>query len=123
MRKLGELEAAIMDVMWDQEGPTTVRDILEQLARQRSLAYTTVMTVMDNLYRKDLLSREKVGRAWLYEATGTRAEYTAQVLREVLESTGDEVAVLTHFVDAMTDAEWQEFRGVLRRRGRSRGRA
>lgn len=120
MRRLGELEAAIMDVMWDRPDPATVRDILEHLTPQRALAYTTVMTVMDNLHRKDLLSREKAGRAWLYAATVSRAEYTAQLMREVLASAGDESAALTHFVAIMTDEESQELRGLLRRRGRGR---
>jgi predicted transcriptional regulator len=58
MREFGDLEAVIMDVMWRRGAPTTVRDVHGQLAQARPIAYTTVMTVMDNLYRKGFLQRE-----------------------------------------------------------------
>ena len=49
MRMLGELEARVMRRIWDRDGPVTVRDITDDLRRDRPIAYTTVMTVMDNL--------------------------------------------------------------------------
>ena len=120
MRGLGDLEAAVMDVMWRRKTPATVRDVLEQLNKRRQLAYTTVMTVMDNLFNKGLLARTMVGRAWLYEPVLTRAEYTAQIMRNVLGSAGDRSAAMAHFVAAMTPEESQELRLLLRRRPRGR---
>lgn len=116
MRGFGDLEAAVMDVVWHRTTAVTVRDVLEELVRDRPLAYTTVMTVMDNLHRKGMLRRTKDGRAWLYEATASRGEYTAQVMHDVLQSTDDRTAAMTHFVAAMTDEESQTLRGLLRRR-------
>lgn len=58
MRRLGELEAVIMDRLWSWARPVTVREVLEDLQRSRTIAYTTVMTVMDNLYKKGILARE-----------------------------------------------------------------
>ena len=79
------------------------------------------MTVMDNLHRKGMLRRGKDGRAWLYEPTMSRGEYTAQVMHEVLRSTHDQTAAMSHFVAAMTEEESQALRDLLRRRpGRKR---
>jgi predicted transcriptional regulator len=52
MRGLGELEAAVMNLVWTRDAPVTVREILTELQPVRPLAYTTVMTVFDNLHRK-----------------------------------------------------------------------
>jgi predicted transcriptional regulator len=52
MRRFGELEAVIMDRLWDQGRPMLVREMVEALRGDRPLAYTTVMTVMENLHRK-----------------------------------------------------------------------
>jgi predicted transcriptional regulator len=54
----GELEATIMDRLWSRDAPATVRDVLNDLRRRREIAYTTVLTVMDNLYKKGWLRRE-----------------------------------------------------------------
>ena len=53
MQGLGELKAAVMDVLWHAEEPRSVRDVLQGINRDRTLAYTTIMTVLDNLHRKD----------------------------------------------------------------------
>src|SRR5260370_16910277 len=77
MRRFGELEAVIMDRLWDQGRAMLVREMVEDLRDDRALAYTTVMTVMENLHRKGWLRRERDGRAWRYEPTGSRSSYTA----------------------------------------------
>lgn len=61
MRGLGQLEATVMNFVWGAPGPVTVRDVVEALQQDRSIAYTTVMTVMDNLHSKGFLGRERVG--------------------------------------------------------------
>jgi predicted transcriptional regulator len=119
VRRLGELEAAVMDALWDRAGPATVRDVLEHLSA-RQLAYTTIMTVMNNLHGKGMLSRAMVGRAWVYEAAFTRGEYTGQVMRDALLSTEDQSSALAHFVEAMTEDESATLRNLLRRRSRRR---
>lgn len=116
MRGLGELEAAVMHVLWDSAEPIKVRDVLEQLDTGRALAYTTVMTVLDNLYRKQWVQRERQGKAYLYEAAFSREEASARALREVLESSGDPTAVLIHFVASVSDEETDLLRDALRRK-------
>lgn len=111
MHGLGELEAVVMDVLWRSTGPRSVRDVRTEIARQPPLAYTTVMTVLDNLHRKGWVSRELQGRAYLYWPAATREEAGTRVLRELLDSTGDPGAVLLHFVRSASDTE----SAVLRR--------
>ena len=98
MRPFGELEAAVMQVLWKRGAPATVREVLADLTESRPLAYTTVMTVMDNLHRKGALRRRMVGRAWQYSPTRSRSEHSAAMIREVLSAAGDRDEVLMHFV-------------------------
>ena len=98
MRPFGELEAAIMAELWRRGEPATVRDVLGTLSSSRKLAYTTVMTVMDNLHTKGQLTREMSGRAWLYRPVRSRAEHAAALLQDVLAQSGDQQEVLMHFV-------------------------
>src|SRR6202041_2027624 len=58
----GELEAVLMQRIWDHGGTLTVRDLFEELREERNIAYTTVMSTMDNLYRKGWLARERDGK-------------------------------------------------------------
>jgi predicted transcriptional regulator len=116
MRGLGELEAAVMDVLWDAAEPVKVRDVLEHLDTGRQLAYTTVMTVLDNLHRKQWVERERAGKAYLYRPAFSRAEASARALREVLDSSGDPHAALMHFVASVSDEETDLLRAALRKK-------
>lgn len=121
MRGFGELEGAVMDLMWSYGREASVREVFHELASDRQLAYTTVMTVMDNLHRKGYLQRQMSGRAWMYQPTASREEYTASLMRQALDGAGDQRAALAHFVGAMSDEESKALRAVLRRRtGRSK---
>ena len=117
MRGFGDLESVVMNRVWDRAGaPVTVRDLLDEISRDRPIAYTTVMTTMDNLYKKGWLSRVRDGKAYRYTATASRAEYSAGLMREALDTGGDTEAVLSHFVAQMDGAESHALREVLRRR-------
>ena len=102
MRRFGELEAVIMDRLWDRGHPALVREIVEDLREDRALAYTTVMTVMDNLHGKGWLRRERDGRAWRYEPTGSRSGYTAALMNDALATTADHRTALAHFALQMS---------------------
>ena len=97
MRQFGELEAVIMDRLWEWGRPVLVREVVEDLRDKRGLAYTTVMTVMENLYRKGWLRRERDGRAWRYEPTGSRSGYTAALMNDALATSTDRRTALAHF--------------------------
>ena len=120
MLGLGELEASVMDVLWDAAEPLRVRQVLDELNRHRHLAYTTVMTVLDNLHRKGWVVRDLDNRAYHYRAVTTRAEATARSLREVLDSVDDRESVLLHFVSTVTEEESDVLRRALRRKPEKR---
>ena len=102
MRQFGELEAVIMDRLWESGRPALVREVLDDLRKERPLAYTTVMTVMENLHRKGWLRRERDGRAWRYEPTGSRSGYTAALMNDALGTSTDRRTALAHFVLQMS---------------------
>ena len=79
---LGELEWRVLEVVW-RLGRATVRDVLGALGEERP--YTTVMTTLDRLYRKGLLGRRKVGRAYEYFPRMTRGEMGRSLARKALE--------------------------------------
>jgi predicted transcriptional regulator len=116
---LGELESAIMNVLWRTGEPTKVREVLDGLIG-RKLAYTTVMTVLDNLYRKGWVLRELDGKAFRYQPALSRDEAAARTLRAVLESSGDPEAALMHFASTASDQETEALRTGLRRKARRR---
>jgi len=115
MRQFGELEAVIMDRLWDQGRPMLVREMVEALREDRPLAYTTVMTVMENLHRKGWLRRERDGRAWRYEPTGSRSGYTAALMNEALATSNDRRTALAHFVLQMSPHDAALLREALDR--------
>ena len=113
MRGFGDLEAAIMDVVWAAEKPLTVRNVLEGLSQERTPAYTTVQTVTEVLYRKGRLQRRKDGRAWRYWPSHSRTDYTAGLVEEVLSSTPDRTATLVRLFEQMEAEEVSELQAAL----------
>ena len=75
-----------MEILWAHpDEAMTVRDVHEQVTAQRDLAYTTVMTVLDRLSKKDIVARELEGRAWLYRPARTRVELVTGEIHDLLE--------------------------------------
>lgn len=96
---LGELEQAIMNVLWSADAGLTVREVLDGLTG-RDLAYTTVMTVLSRLEAKGVTDRERDGRAWRYRPAATRESLTAEAMRSPLHdlSSEDRQAAILHFL-------------------------
>lgn len=87
---LGELEQQIMAVLWRSRKPLLVRDVQEALrAQNRDLAYTTVMTVMDRLAKKEALERELDGRAWRYRPRKTCVDLHVEEILMLLDGCGE----------------------------------
>ncbi len=114
-RQLGELEAVVMDRLWIWQQSATVREVLDDLRPERKLAYTTVMTVMDNLHRKGLLSRVPEGRAYRYSPAQSRADHTAELIASALATSEDRTAPLLRFVEQMDADELEVIRASLAR--------
>lgn len=123
--RLGELERAVMEVLWDLPapdgagdaeggGPTaTARDVANALAADRSLAYTTVLTVLDRLERKRLVRRLRAGRAHRYAPVASREAYVAELMLEALGRASDRDAALMRFVDSVSGEEAEVLRRAL----------
>lgn len=113
MVRLGELQAEIMSRMWARGEPATVREMLEELERVRPISYTTVMTVMDKLFKKGLLHRELDGRAFRYSPVDTREAYGAKLLREALEASSDRVGTFVRFLEQMPPEDAEALRDAF----------
>jgi predicted transcriptional regulator len=137
VNRLGDLEHAVMDVLWHAEarkaeagqasadqgdagqadagqtGPgLTVRQVSGRLA-DRDLAHTTVMTVLDRLAKKGFARRERDGRAWRYRPTASPEAYVAGLMFDALAQTGDRCAALARFAQSVSDDEAQVLRNTL----------
>lgn len=118
-RGFGELEAVVMDRVWacgDQS--TTVRQVFEELAAERDIAYTTVMSTMDNLHTKGWLAREREGKAYRYWATLTREQHSARLMSQALDGGGKPDLVLTHFLEQIGPEESARLATMLGRPGK-----
>lgn len=93
-----DLEREVMTKLWDAGEPLTVRQVHHLLSRDRDLAYTTVMTVLDRLAKKGLVTQQRADRAYRYTPAQTREEMTAGVMLDALSATPDMDAALAHFV-------------------------
>ena len=118
--RLGDLERTIMDRLWAIDPPVpeaalSVREIHESIAQEREIAYTTVMTVLDRLAKKGLVTRERDGRAWRYLPVSTSEELTAHLLRDSLDhiESSDRRAAMLHFLDAASPEEIDDLKSAL----------
>lgn len=115
MRAFGELEAVIMERLWAADDWRTVREVLTGLQAERKIAYTTVMTVMDNLHKKGWLRRRAAGKANAnqYTPVMTKEEYGADQMRRALDASGDHALALLKFVNRMSAEEAAGLRAAL----------
>ena len=105
--RFGVLEREVMSVVWTR-GDVSVREVCGRLGS--AVAYTTVMTTMDRLFKKGLLARRKVGRAFVYRAAATRDELEGAVATELVQSLlqrngGEPLPILSSLVDAVSDRD------------------
>jgi predicted transcriptional regulator len=114
-RRLGELERLVMEQLWAADGALTVREVHDRLSTTRELAYTTVMTVLDRLAKKQLTERERDGKAWRYKAASPREELAADLMRDALDGAGDRREALVRFVGQVSDEEAALLRDALAR--------
>lgn len=121
MATLGDLERAVMDLLWEHpEAITanTLRDLLSQRPSgdepdSRPLAVTTVLTVLSRLEKKGLVERERSSRPHRYRSVTSRADHTAELMLEVLGSAPDREAVLARFIGTVSDGEAATLRKLL----------
>jgi predicted transcriptional regulator len=123
VRGLRELETAVMEQVWAHDRPVTAREVADALARQRPLAYTTVLTVMNRLVNKGMLAKQRPGRAATFQAVRSREAYTAALMAAVLGTASDPPAVLLRFADELPADQADALRRALEPGRHEPGRA
>lgn len=110
--RLGDLERAVMDEVWDAAAPLTGRQVADALA-SRGLAYTTVLTVLTRLERKGLLQRDASARAHTYAPVASRDDHVTLLMQQALGQADDRQAALQHFARSVSPAEAEALRRAL----------
>jgi predicted transcriptional regulator len=116
MTRLGELERAVMDHLWSSAEPQTVRQVHEALSAHRDLAYTTIMTVLQRLAKKNLVVQHRDDRAHRYAPMHGRDELVAGLMVDALDQVEDSFsreAALVHFVERVGAGEAAALRRAL----------
>ena len=114
---MGELEAAVMGVLWDRGGWLTPGEVHEILDARRPLAYTTVMTILVRLWHKGRLERQRDGRAFAYRPLQSREEHAAKRMGELLTGVADRPRALSHFLASLPAADRAQLRRMLKSQG------
>lgn len=112
-RPRGELEGSVLGVLWDATdwmSPQEVSDALD-----RSLAYTTVTTVLTRLVAKGTVERRPAGRGFTYRPVASREEQAAARMGEVLAAAGDRTVTLSRFVESLDHEERERLRRAIRK--------
>ncbi|MBX3278811.1 MAG: BlaI/MecI/CopY family transcriptional regulator [Acidobacteria bacterium] len=114
---LGQLEAAVMELLWREPGLTVIQ-VEERLRRRREIAHTTVLTTLDRMHRKGYLTREKQGKAFVYTPRYSREEFERGLAQEVLGALLGQFAkpALSTFVDliAADEGRLDELEALIR---------
>lgn len=116
LTRLGDLERAVMDHLWSTPEPQTVRQVHEALSARRDLAYTTIMTVLQRLAKKNLVSQLRDDRAHRYAPVHGRDELVAGLMVDALaqaEDSGGRQAALVNFVERVGADEADALRRAL----------
>ncbi|MBP2386609.1 BlaI/MecI/CopY family transcriptional regulator [Paeniglutamicibacter kerguelensis] len=118
MATLGDLERAVMDLLWDSTSPLTANELRDQLAAPgdvegKELAVTTVLTVLARLEKKGLVARERDIRPHRYTSVTSREDHTVALMNEALGTVMDREAVLARFIGGISAEEAQSLRQLL----------
>ena len=122
------LELQVLSVLWER-GASTVRDVLDALPDGKQRAYTTVLTVMQNMVKKGLLARNQQGTAHVYRPTDSKQKTLGPVLKGLLQNVfgGSVSTVMQHLLQQtnVSDDELAEIRRLIeeRKNGKTKGRS
>ena len=106
-RTLGKLEREVLEETW-RRGEVSVGEVHQSFGER--VAYTTLMTTLDRLFKKDLLSRRKSGRAFIYSARITREEFERHIAEDIIDGLLDSDAeggepLLACIVDTVSERD------------------
>lgn len=116
---LGELESEVMEIVWQSQTPVSVKAVTQILQKKRSIAYTTVMTIMGRLTDKGLLKRKEFGKAYTYQPVYSKEKFltriSRQIIRNFISSFGE--SAIAHFaqeVDKLAPEKKEELTRLLK---------
>lgn len=113
---LGETEMEVLHHVWDL-GEATVADIRERILQKRDIAYTTVMTVMKNLYNKGYLTYRKDGVTYVYSAAIEPNNVQFDLIKRLVNKVfkGSSTALIQTLVknEKLSDQEWEEIKTLI----------
>lgn len=97
---LGELETAVMEHLWNTDSGDA-KSVHDKVGTRRSISLHTIQSTLERLFRKKLLSREKVGHAYVYSASIQRGELMSRLINDVVNTLSDGKSdyMLSAFVD------------------------
>ena len=117
MATLGDLERSVMDLLWATDETLSAYDIQASLAGQddsgKTLAATTVLTVLSRLEAKGFVERERSSRPHRYRSAASREDHMADLMHEVLGGASDRTAVLERFVGQVAPEDVAALRRLL----------
>ena len=119
---LFDLEAEIMEIVWSKSWQIfTVSQVHAELERRREIAYTTVMTTVDRMFAKELLTRRRQGKRYQYRPVMSRQQFCRAMAHEVFESLPDlgreaALALLVDRVSAADEAELASLEALIHAR-------
>lgn len=122
--QLGELQRLVLELLWD-EGEATVQDVVDRLEATRPLAYTTILTTLQNLEKAGWVSHSTRGRAFVYRPTRSRDKAGETSLRSFMDRVfaGDAGLLFQALIDdpRLDDKELKRLRAMIdaKRRGGS----
>lgn len=105
-RFFGPLEAKILDILW-AHSDMSIKDVQTKLEQEKSVNFNTVMTVMNRLHEKGILTKKLVGRTSLYRPVHSKEHFleiqSKEITHELLEDFGP--LVVNHMIDALEDVD------------------
>ena len=117
-RERGQLESAVMSVLWDHPEPMTAKEILDQIPG-RTPAHTTLLTALDRLCRKGQVARVGDARRGVrFEAVRSEAEHAGTTMLEALDETHDRGAALLNFAGNLGAEDIELLQAAIASRGR-----
>ena len=112
-RAMGELEGQVLAALWDGEDWMTPRAVLEALAVEPPLSYSTVRTIVERLWKKGVLERRPEGKGFAYHTVVGRAERTAHRMVALLDASADSDAALAAFLSGLGSRRRSRLRRLL----------
>lgn len=99
---MGSLEAAVLEVLWSSDSPLKPGEVLDRLEIVPPVSYSTVLTILRRLWKKDIVRRARAGKAFCYEPVNSRDEQIARTMADAFAGASDPDAALGHFVDRLS---------------------